>query len=199
MEISSSIGSNLVKYYKMDAYQDDILDDKKSAAIDQITGARMYNFKDIYFQRAPLPYVTSADGNWTSPSNWLHGDQWDIMHKENNPDDASIVHIAHNINLNGTYDSQGTVGIIVDAGKEFSIETDKGLYNSWYLKLDGVLDLDGESQLIQTLGSELDPTSAGELERDQQGTRDQFTYNYWGSPVGKKNTTTNNNDYKLRM
>src|SRR5690606_27631402 len=99
--------------------------------------------------------------------------------------------------LDGSYDTQGTVGIIVDGGNEFSITADKGLYNSFYVKLDGKIDLDGESQLIQTENSVLDVTSSGVLERDQQGTRDLFTYNYWSSPVGISNATTNNNSYTV--
>ncbi|GAA3612931.1 LamG-like jellyroll fold domain-containing protein [Flavivirga amylovorans] len=195
-DISATIGSNLVKYYKMDGYQDDILDDKKTVALD-VTGAKMYNFKDIYFQRAPLPYETVSDGDWTNPTNWLNGSEWDIMSKQNNPDGASIVHIQNNINLNGTYDTQGMVGLIVDSSQEFTIEADKGLYNSWYLELNGLLDLEGESQLIQTENSNLEPTSSGSLERDQQGSSNTYTYNYWSSPVGQINNTTNNNDYTL--
>src|SRR5690606_38613736 len=37
----------------------------------------------------------------------------------------------------------------------------------------------------------------GTLEKDQQGTRDLYTYNYWSSPVGVSNITTNNNSYAL--
>ncbi|WP_372753375.1 LamG-like jellyroll fold domain-containing protein [Mariniflexile sp.] len=196
LDISTSIGANLVKYYKMDAYNDDILDDKKTTAGD-LTGAKIYNVKNIYFQRAPLPYVSSADGDWTNSASWLNGSEWDITSKQNNANDASIVHIKHNINLNGSYNIQGTAGLIVDSGKEFSIEADKGLYNSWYLKLDGLIDLDNESQLIQTEESILDVTSSGKLERDQQGTKDLYTYNYWCSPVGFSNTTSNNNSFRL--
>ncbi|WP_370480341.1 LamG-like jellyroll fold domain-containing protein [Tamlana flava] len=181
-DISATLGTNLAKYYKMDGYQDDILDDKKTGTID-VTGAKMYNFKDIYFQRAPLPYETVADGNWTNSANWLNGDQWDIMSKENNPDDASIVHIKNNITLNGTYDTQGMVGLIVDSSQEFTIEADKGLYNSWYLELNGLIDLEGESQLVQTQDSYFSPTSSGNLERDQQGYSSTYLYDYWCSPV----------------
>ncbi len=194
--ISASIGTNLVKYYKMDGYRDDILDDKKTGTID-VTGAKMYNFKNIYFQRAPLPYETSGDGNWTDAANWSNGSEWDIMSKQDNPDGASIVHIRNNINLNGTYDTQGLVGLIVDSAREFTIEADKGLYNSWYLELHGIIDLEGESQLIQTQNSNLNPTSTGSLERDQQGNSNAYLYNYWCSPVGETNGTTNNNDYSL--
>ncbi|MFH4965173.1 LamG-like jellyroll fold domain-containing protein [Gaetbulibacter sp. M235] len=196
IDISGSIGSSLIKYYKMDSYQDDILDDKKTSSID-VAGAKIYNVKDIYFQRAPLPYQTISDGNWTDSATWLYGSEWDITSKQNNSDDTSIVHIKNNINLDGSYNTQGMVGLIVDSGKEFSIEGNKGLYNSFYLKLDGLIDLDNESQLIQSINSVLDVTSSGKIERDQQGTKDLFTYNYWSSPVGISNTSTNNNSYKL--
>ncbi|MDO7173638.1 LamG-like jellyroll fold domain-containing protein [Mariniflexile sp. AS56] len=197
VDISTSIGSSLVNYYKMDAFKNNILDNKKTSTIDEVTGAKMYNFKNIFFQKAPLPYVTSADGDWTNTSNWLHGDEWDIAAKQDNPNDASIVHIKHNINLNGTYQTQGMTGLIVDLGKEFSIETSKGLYNSMYLKINGLIDLDNESQLIQTDGSILDIASTGKIERDQKGIKDYFTYEYWSSPVGKSNTNSNNNSYKM--
>ena len=49
--------------------------------------------------------------------------------------------------------------------------------------LNGNIDLFGESQLVQDLASILDASSQGWLERDQQGTRSSFNYNYWSSPV----------------
>lgn len=39
--------------------------------------------------------------------------------------------------------------------------------------------------------------SSGKLQIDQQGTADLYTYNFWSSPVGISNTTTNNNSYTL--
>jgi len=196
LEISTNIGSSLVKYYKMDGYNDNILDDKKTSTID-VSGAIIYNVKNIHFQKAPLPYTTVADGNWSDPSTWLYGNEWDISTKQNITEDASIVHIKNNINLDGDYDTQSMAGLIVDSGKEFSIEGNKGLYNSFYLKINGLIDLENESQLIQTSNSVLDVTSSGKIERDQQGTKDLYTYNYWSSPVGISNITTNNNSYKL--
>jgi len=65
------------------------------------------------------------------------------------------------------------------------------------LKLDGKIDLEGASQLLQDTGSLLDPTSSGTLEIDQQGNKDLYTYTYWSSPVGLSNNTTNNNSFKL--
>ncbi|WP_417197907.1 LamG-like jellyroll fold domain-containing protein [Bizionia sp.] len=177
-----ALNANLIRYYKMDGYQDDILDDKKTnpTELDTLVGAKLYNIKDIYFQTAPLPYVTENDGDWTTANTWLHGDIWDITTKANNPYDASIIHVKHNLNVSET---QGTVGLLVDEDKEFSIKNDKGLYNSWYLKLDGFIDLEGESQLVQTKESELFTGASSKLERDQQGTVNLYTYNYWSSPV----------------
>jgi hypothetical protein len=39
------------------------------------------------------------------------------------------------------------------------------------------------SQLVQTAESDLDVTSAGSIERDQQGQSNKYNYNYWSSPV----------------
>jgi len=58
-----------------------------------------------------------------------------------------------------------------------------GLTVTHYLKLDGTIDLEGESQLVQTDRSEFDAASIGTLERDQQGYSNTYLYNYWSSPV----------------
>ncbi|MGR7812974.1 LamG-like jellyroll fold domain-containing protein [Lacinutrix undariae] len=181
-----ALNTNLVRYFKMDGYLDDILDDKKTdpANRDLTAGARLYNIKLIYPQTAPLPYVTKAAGEWTVSNSWLHGGMWDITTKANNPDDISIVHIKHNLNVATT---QGTLGLLVDDDAEFSIQDDKGLFNSWYLKLDGFIDLEGESQLVQTENSNLYTSATAKLERDQQGTVNKYTYNYWSSPVHTSN------------
>ena len=66
------------------------------------------------------------------------------------------------------------------------------LWLTHYLRLDGVIDLNGESQLLQSEGSILENSSQGYIEKDQQGTRNSFNYNYWTSPVsyqGKDNNS----------
>ncbi len=188
--ISGALTGTLSRYYKMDAYNDDVVSNMAS-------GATMYNIKDIAFQTAPLPYETKSSGNWSDANCWVHGDVWDITSKQNNSDDTSIVHIKHNITLDGSYNTQGMIGLIVDSSAEFTVSTDKGLYNNWYLKLDGKIDLEGEAQLIQTDNSILDVTSSGIIERDQQGTKDLYTYNYWSLPVSITSTSSNNNSYNL--
>ncbi|GAA3622460.1 hypothetical protein GCM10022397_05270 [Flavivirga jejuensis] len=185
--------SSLQRYYRLDTYKDDIIDDLTTSSIDTGSGAKIYNSKIINGQTAPLPYVTtsSCSGNWSNSSNWEQGNLWDIS---NTTPACAIVQIKGNLQ---TSTDLSTVGLILDSGSKLEVNGDSGLLNSWYLKLDGDIDLEGESQLVQTEDSTLDATSSGTLEKDQQGTADTYTYNYWSSPVGLPNSSTNNNSYKL--
>ncbi|WP_298418068.1 LamG-like jellyroll fold domain-containing protein [uncultured Kordia sp.] len=182
-DISTSLGTSLLKYYKMDTFKDDILDDKTTVTVDENTGARIYNIKNIYPQTAPLPYETQADGDWTTTGTWLHGDVWDITSTAVNKD-WSIVHVKHNIN---TSDTHKGIGLVVDDGVKLQVTSDVELQNSWYLNLNGAIDLQGEAQLVQTETSTIVAGANASLERDQQGTRNLYTYNYWSSPVHTTN------------
>ncbi len=185
--------SYLTRYYQLDTYKDDIIDDLSTASIDEGTGAKIYNTKIIDIQNAPLPFITtsSCNGSWSDTNNWEHGDIWDVTNLQST---CAIVQIKGNIQLSTNLN---TVGLFIDNGSKLNMLNDSGLFNSWYLKLDGEIDLEGESQLIQSGDSTLDPSSSGTLEKDQQGTADTYTYNYWSSPVGFSNSTTNNNSYKV--
>jgi hypothetical protein len=183
LDISSTIGSNLIRYYKMDVYKDDILDNKITPSPD-LTGAKIYNVKNIFYQTAPLPFETKSNGNWSDSATWLNGDVLDIADETTNKN-WIIAHVKNN--LTTSYPHR-TVGLIVNNGSELSIQSNQPLYNSWYLELDGILDLEGESQLIQTEGSILDADSGGYIERDQQGTASSYNYNYWSSSVSTINT-----------
>lgn len=66
------------------------------------------------------------------------------------------------------------------------------------IKLNGKIDLQGQSQLLQNEGSVLDVTSSGSIEIDQQGTSDNFKYNYWSSPVSKPSTSENNAGFSIK-
>ncbi|GAA4956792.1 hypothetical protein GCM10023315_00060 [Algibacter aquimarinus] len=185
--------ANLIRYYRLDIYKDDIIDDLTTASIDVGSGARIYNTKFIDTQTAPLPYITniSCNGSWYDPNNWVNGNVWDIS---STIPESAIVHLRGNLDVNSDI---STVGLIIDSGSELVVSGDSGLSNSWYFKLDGKIDLEGESQLIQNIESSLEPNSSGTLEKDQQGTADTYTYNYWSSPVGQANNSTNNNNYTL--
>ncbi len=177
--------NSLLRYYRLDSFRGDITDNLTTPAVDENTGAKMYNIKIFREQSAPMPFITQQGGSLETalsiPTEGVNGmDAIDY--------DWSIVKIKHfGVSYNG---SQKHIGLFVDetdsegSSIEFSVEGDSELDVSWYLKLDGTIDLDGESQLVQGLDSYLDPTSKGKIERDQQGTADTYTYNYWSSPVG---------------
>jgi len=190
--------TNLKRYFRMDTYKDDIIDDLTTSSVDVGSGAKIYNTKVIDVQSAPLPFVTLQSGDLATAvddsTNGVNGA--DVINY-----DWSIVKVEHD----GVYTTANSkhVGLIVDQMDgssnpiEFSVQNDSELNVSWYLKLDGKIDLEDESQLVQGADSELAVTSAGTIERDQQGTRDMYTYNYWSSPVGVSNIVSNNNSYTL--
>lgn len=182
--------SNLLRYYRMDTYKDDIIDDLTTPSID-VTGTKIYNHKNIYLQQAPLPFVTERTGTFAvavnSPTKEIRGN--DIM--EN---DWSIVKVQHDITETA---NNIDLGMLVDSGKKIVMNNDTKIQNDWYLKLDGKIDLTGMSQLVQTSESDLDVTSAGSIERDQQGQSNLYNYNYWSSPVSPINTVANNTNYTV--
>jgi hypothetical protein len=157
-------------------------------------------------QTAPLPYETIADGEWngTNSAMWKNGAIQTI------PNAVSIVPGGLTINgnivkINNNVTSVGNktvLGLFVEGTnsityKMLSANNDTKIQVSHYLQLDGLIDLKGRSQLVQTLNSELDPMSIGFIKRDQQGTSNKYNYNYWSSPVGPINGTTINNNYTV--
>ncbi|AOW21000.1 hypothetical protein LPB138_10060 [Urechidicola croceus] len=189
--------TTLILYFKMNSFNGPILDNNVTPVLES-SGATVYNISSMP-QTAPLPYVTIQSGDWTDVLAWEHGDVWDISTKvdptDDGAEDGTIVHIKHLIT---TSDTHSVFGLVVDPISKLSVQSDKALYVNRYFKLDGILDLEGESQLIQTSRSILDTSSAGMLERDQQGTANSFTYNYWSAPVSAINTTSNNLSYNIQ-
>ncbi|MBC5837256.1 LamG-like jellyroll fold domain-containing protein [Flavobacterium muglaense] len=182
--------TNLLRYYRMDVYKDDIIDDLTTPTVD-ITGTKIYNHKIIASQQAPMPFLTERVGSFSvavdSPTKEIRG--IDIM--EN---DWSIVKVQHDITETA---NNIDLGMLVNTGVTINMTNNTKLQNDWYLKLDGKVDLVGKSQLVQTTESDLDVTSAGAIERDQQGQSNKFNYNYWSSPVSPVNTLVNNKDYTI--
>lgn len=193
-DIESSVWSNLKAYFRMDNYKNDVIDDYTTTSIDEGTSpafTRIYNAKYIKLQSAPMPFETIGDGaiqSVVSPlGSFIHGD--DV-----NDIDWSIVKVNHNVTSNS---NRTDLGLFVNSGKTYSAINDNKVENSWYLKLDGKIDLQGMSQLVQTTYSELDTGSTGSIERDQQGQTNLYNYNYWSSPVSPINTTNNNTNYSI--
>ncbi|RZJ73629.1 choice-of-anchor D domain-containing protein [Flavobacterium sp.] len=184
---------SVLAYYRMDNFKDDVIDNHITTAIDAGSStslARIYNVKNIRYQLAPMPFVTTQSSSIetaVSQNNFVNGAD---IYTYN----YSIVDVRHNINL--TQNTTG-LGMRILPGVRVNLNNNNKLENNWWLKLDGILDLQGKSQLVQGEFSDLDATSAGYLEKDQQGTTNRFNYNYWSSPVGAINAATNNNNYTV--
>ncbi|MDP2089825.1 MAG: LamG-like jellyroll fold domain-containing protein, partial [Flavobacteriaceae bacterium] len=146
-------------------------------------------------ETAPIPYTSRVDGQeWRTKNTWTHGDVWDAPNSlgvDNiTPIDWNIVRTTHDITSGnkditvlGLLSESGKLTIADPVGSQNENNPGQGLTVTHYLKLNGVIDLIGESQLVQNEGSILDAGSGGYLERDQQGTQSSFNYNYWSSSV----------------
>jgi trimeric autotransporter adhesin len=195
-EIPSIPWSTLTVYYDFNSFC--------GSAVEGLTDARnclrlnylVTNKSIVDEQTAPLPYLSAANGDWNTPATWSNNaDQ--VPPNSAGLDgttkiDWNIVKLAHNvtsgdkdISLLGLIQTDGTL-TIADPIVTTPVENNSGqsLTITHYLELDGVIDLVGESQLIQTEGSIIDDDSGGYIERDQQGTANGFNYNYWSSSVG---------------
>ncbi|MEL0455515.1 LamG domain-containing protein [Flavobacteriaceae bacterium SZ-1-7] len=195
--------STLLAYYPMaDIISYDRTTDYSNN--DRIT--KLHNITSFQQQTAPMPFETGANGCWCTEGTWLHGDVWDIENVAN-VKDWSIVRVSHNLS---TSNSHTNLGLIIDSGKTFTIQSDNLIQNTWYLELNGTLDLADDSQLVQTVKSDLVTSASGKVMRRQEGTNSPYRYNYWSSPVGTTGVTsltdnnsashnTNNSNFQLQM
>jgi len=182
--------STLEAYYPMTSIVNGLAYDESNAS----RHLKLNNITTVQEQTAPMPYQTTSNGAWTDESTWLHGDVWDIENLPNK--DWSIVHIKNRVTTNASHTQ---LGLIIDNNKRLVVNGDNEIKNTWYLELNGTLDLKNESQLVQTRLSELKVTSSGKILRRQQGTNNVYRYNYWSSPVGAQSTVANNTDFSLNM
>ena len=195
-DASALLWNNLIAYYSMNSYIGTHLDDDSNNAN---RGSLVIPDKiSINLQTAPMPYESFANGLWSTNATWKNGTIQDIPYSLSivdltTPIDWNIVKTNHNIDSNG---NKVLLGLFTDSNT-LSATNDSKIEISHYLKLNGKIDLVGKSQLVQTLDSDLDPTSSGRIERDQQGSNNIYNYNYWSSPVGAINATTNNNAYTV--
>ncbi|HZW63499.1 MAG TPA: choice-of-anchor D domain-containing protein [Flavobacteriaceae bacterium] len=208
-DIATVPWNDLAGYYPMSRYTYTNTKDESGKG----NQGALRNLRTVDRQTAPLPYVSNSNGDWDNSSTWENGNlqtkpgavslvdntktvDWNIVVTNHNVTmDNSSLPAANNGNRN-------LLALFVDSNKltvqgNNTLKSGYGLTLTHYLKLDGKIDLEGESQLIQSLNSDLAVNSSGTLEKDQQGTRDLYTYNYWSSPVGVSNITTNNNSYAL--
>ena len=188
-DIESTTWSSMIGYFRMDVYKNDVIDNLATATTDIGTDAsffRIYNVKNIRYQQAPMPFVTTKSdliNLAVSENNFVNGQ--DVITYN-----WSILNIKHDIDFESNHTD---LGLIIDPSIQVKMFNDTQLRNTWYLKLDGNIDLIDKSQLIQTSNSILDAASIGKIERDQQGQSNKFNYNYWGSPV----SSSNNGNYTI--
>jgi hypothetical protein len=208
--------TQLNAYYPMTTYTYTNAKDKSSYGLT----AALRNLKTVDRQTAPLPYESAADGLWQTSASWMNNSVQNLPYSASIEDplvtpfppappglpvtiDWNIVRIKNNHTITSVGDKK-VLGLFIEPNANLIATTTGGLQTdgtkievSHYLKLDGKIDLVGRSQLVQKLGSDLDPTSSGSIERDQQGQANKFNYNYWGSPVGTINATTNNDNFTV--
>jgi len=190
-DIGSLPFTNVLRYFRMDAYKDDIIDDLTTASIDTGTGMKIYNHKVINVQQAPMPFTTVRTGNFATA---INDATKDIRGLDATELDYSIIQVRHNI----TETTNSTdLAMFIDPGVTVNMTNDTKIQNDWYLKLDGKIDLVGKSQLVQTTYSDLEITSAGSIERDQEGESNRFNYNYWSSPVSSINNSSINHGFTV--
>ncbi len=194
--------ANLLAYYPMTDIKNSLIYDYSG----KNNNIRLHNIKTVQEQTAPMPYVSGSNGAWASQSTWLHGDVWDIEDCITNKD-WSIIKISNDVTVNHTIK---TSGLIIDANKTLTMQGDNLVENRWYLELNGTLNLEQDSQLIQTNHSDLVTSSTGKILRRQEGVASSYWYNYWGSPVGATSATTlidnnasannpNNTNFRLEL
>jgi uncharacterized repeat protein (TIGR01451 family) len=188
--------SNLNGYYQMNGLTDVV----SGYMVDKATTPINGKLKNIYTpqpETAPLPYTSRDNGAWETDASWTNYPVWDVPNSvgidSSTKIDWNIVKTLHNISSTS---NKTVLGLLVTVNT-LSAVNDSKLEVSSYLKLDGKIDLVGKSQLLQTTNSDLDPTSSGSIERDQQGQVNKYNYNYWCSPVSPINTIANNTDYTV--
>jgi hypothetical protein len=195
-DVSTLNWSNLFAYYSMNSFIGTHLDDDSG---NLHRGSLIIPNKiSISQQTAPMPYESNANGLWSANATWKNGIIQDVPYSLSiidgvTPIDWNIVKTTHNVDSNG---NKVILGLFINSNT-LSATNDTKMEVSHYLKLDGKLDLVGMSQLIQTINSSLDVTSSGSLERDQQGQKNFYNYNYWSSPVSTINNTTINHGYTV--
>lgn len=199
-EIGTIPWTDLAGYYPMSIYTYTNTNDLSG---NNIQGA-LRNLNTVDYQTAPLPYRTQAIGSWDAAATWLNNSVQNLPNSLSivdgvTPIDWNIVEINHNTYLGASSTAVrsrdcSVEALIINSG-DLQVNGDTaanegiGLTVTHYLKLDGTIDLEGESQLVQSDQSDFDAASTGTLERDQQGVGSTYIYNYWSSPVSPTSNT----------
>lgn len=187
-DIASIPYSSLEVYYPMTTFKFTNVKDES----DNDRPATLRNINTIDFQTAPLPYSTQIRGAWDVAETWKNSSVITFPNSLSIVDgttrvDWNIVETAHEVESNS---NQTLLALNVKSG-EIEVTNDSKIEVTHYLRLDGKIDLNGQSQLVQTEDSLLDSASTGTIERDQVGQANTYNYNYWCSPVSSSSLPIN--------
>jgi hypothetical protein len=202
--------SALAGYYPMSTFT---YTNTNDASGNGIQGA-LKNINTVDKQTAPLPYLSHQNGAWNTKSTWINGITQYIPGSVSVVDpnitvDWNIVKTSHHVTMDNSSlpvtkeDNRKILGLFIDANElilngNTNSNEGNGLTVSHYMSLTGKINLEGESQLVQGPQSDLDVTSNGTLEQDQQGAADTYTYKYWSSPVGEIDIAKNDYSYTVK-
>ena len=209
-DINAIPWNDLAGYYPMSVYTYTNTEDASGKG----NQGALRNLNTVDRQTAPLPYESTQNGDWDTNATWANGNVQYIPGSTSIVDsdvtvDWNIVRTSHNVTMDNAslpaakFDNRNVLGLYVDAN-ELTLSGDNAtnagnaVTVTHYARLTGKIDLEGESQLIQTEDSDLDVIANGELEKDQQGTADTFTYNYWSAPVGETDMAKNDYSYTVQ-
>ena len=209
-DINAVAWSDLAGYYPMTTYT---YTNTSDASGNGHQGA-LRNLNTVDRQTAPLPYESTQNGDWDTNATWTNGNVQYLPGTVSIVDpsitvDWNIVRTSHDVTMDnsslpaGNQDNRKVLGLYVDANEltlngNNATNTGNAITVTHYLSLTGKIDLEGESQLIQETDSDLDVAVNGELEKDQQGSADTYTYNYWSAPVGETDIATNDYRYTVQ-
>ncbi len=203
LDINGLQWNNLIGYYQMKSgpqsnVANGIIQDISTASP---TPGKLNNMTTNQVETAPIPYVSGANNDWDNQNTWQNGTVQQIPNSKVNSITGTeqtwnIVKTENNITTNRPVEVQNktvVLGLLLENNR-LSITNDQPLYVNNYLNIEnaGVLDLVGESQLLQPEGS-IVGVGTGVLEIDQQGQKNSFNYNYWSSPVSNPGVANNSN------
>lgn len=188
--------ANLVAYYSMNSFIGTHVNDDSAYS----NRGNLFNQNKVTIanQTAPMPYDSTIEGQWSNVNTWANGTI------QSPPNSVSIINNTTPINWNivrtnhnvFSVTNKVVLGLLV-TNNTLTANNNTKIEVSHYLKLDGKIDLAGKSQLVQPINSDLDVTSSGFIERDQQGQSNIYNYNYWSSPVSSINNTTINHGFTV--
>jgi hypothetical protein len=190
--------NSLIGYYQMRFGSQSIVANGFIEDISTIsaTQGKLNNMTTEQSETAPIPYISGFDNAWDNSAAWVNGNVQQLPNSRVNSINGfeqtwNIVRTASNVSATrpaNVLNRTTVLGLLVDNDR-LSILNDQHIIITKYLKIDGTLDLVGESQLLQPMGSIVDYSGNGLLERDQQGTSNLYNFNYWSSPVSNNGLT----------